>query len=65
MIEEQPEPAEPVGPDPTADDRAGQRDRLAVLGLEGKQAWPVSSGVIAGEVADLEALDPDRYGVGS
>jgi hypothetical protein len=55
VVEEHPEPAWPVRPHATAHDGAGERDRLVVPLLEREQAGPVASGVVAGEVADLEA----------
>lgn len=35
-----------------------------MLPLQGEQTGPVSSSIIAGEVADPEPLDPHRHGVG-
>ena len=64
MIEEYAEPTRAIGSHPTTDNGAGQGDRLAVLLLQGEQTGPVSSSILAGEVADPEPLDPHRHGVG-
>ena len=65
MVEEDAEPTRAIGSHPPAHNDAGQGDRLAVLLLQGEQTGPVSPGSLAGQVADLEALDPHRHSVAS
>ena len=64
VLEKDAEPTRPVGTHPTTHNGASKGDRLAVLPLQGKQTGPVSSSILAGEVADPEPLDPHRHGVG-
>jgi hypothetical protein len=52
VIEEDAEPTRAIGAHPTTHNGAGQGDRLAVLLLQGEQTGPVSSSILAGEVAD-------------
>jgi hypothetical protein len=54
VVEEDAEPARAAGAHPTTDNGAGQGDRLAVPLLQGEQTGPVSSSILAGEVADPE-----------
>jgi hypothetical protein len=63
MVQEDAEPNRAIGAHSTSRDDAGKRDRLVLL-LQGEQARPVSLGILAGQIADLEALDPHGHGVG-
>ena len=64
MVQEGAQPTRAIGPHSTSGNDAGQGDRLAVLLLHGEQARPVSLRILAGQIADLEALDPHGYGGG-
>jgi hypothetical protein len=64
VVQEDAEPTRAVRLYPAAHNGAGKRDRLAVLLLQGKQAGPVAASILTGQVADLEAFDPHRHGVG-
>jgi hypothetical protein len=64
MLEEDPEPTRAIRSHATPGNDASQGDGLAVLLLQGLQAGSVSPGVLAGQVAHLQALNPYRHGVG-
>jgi hypothetical protein len=64
MVQEDAKPTRTIGSHPASGNDAGKGDRLAVLLLQGQQAGPVALGILAGQIADLEALDPDGHGVG-
>jgi hypothetical protein len=64
MLEEDSKPTWTIRPHATPGNDASQGDGLAVLLLQGLQAGWVSPGILAGQVAHLQALDPYRHGVG-
>jgi hypothetical protein len=64
MLEEDPEPTRTIRSHATLGNDASQCDGLAVLLLQGLQAGSVPPGVLAGQVAHLQALNPYRHGVG-
>jgi hypothetical protein len=64
MLEEDPEPTRTIRSHATPGNDTGKGDGLAVLLLQGLQAGSVSPGVLAGQVAHLQALNPYRHRVG-
>jgi hypothetical protein len=64
MLEEDPEPTRTIRSHATPGNDTGKGDGPAVLLLQGLQAGSVSPGVLAGQVAHLQALNPYRHGVG-
>jgi hypothetical protein len=63
MLKEDAEPTWAISSHSTPRNDTGKRDGLAVLLLQGEQAGPIAQGILAGQVAHLQALDPHCHGV--
>jgi hypothetical protein len=63
-VQEHAEPTGVIVPDAASDYHALQRNRLALTILQRQQAGPEPAGFVSREVADHQAVDPSRNGIG-
>lgn len=65
MLKEDPEPTQAIRSHSTPRNDTGKGNGLTVLLLQGEQAGPIAPGILAGQVAHLQALDPHATALAS